>query len=280
MEGMIGFLKKRINQDNKYQENLLNQALLLEQMNIMDILYPAPNVIHGNAGSRYRRFSPAHSRNSVYSPRWASIPLTKLAKLQGTEYSIEWMHELALIQVHCFARRKNLEGLDLEKVVAKWEHWGRCALANGDIIRSRKLEVMEIRCTESMQGIDDKGDIFYGKTVVYIRVPESFFDPETDPATDKLFVLTQLFTKCQNLFRSEILCQWSNEFRLVPLNQMKRLIRIFQAEDGEGRTFIWILHRHHSDALICPVPEPEADKALIEEDADQSDEMYLPDPVY
>ncbi|KAH8913568.1 hypothetical protein BT69DRAFT_1234412 [Atractiella rhizophila] len=28
MEGMIGFLKKRINQDNRYQENLLNQALL------------------------------------------------------------------------------------------------------------------------------------------------------------------------------------------------------------------------------------------------------------
>ncbi|KAH8923238.1 hypothetical protein BT69DRAFT_1297308 [Atractiella rhizophila] len=81
LEGMIGYLKKRINQDNKYQENLVNQALLQEQLNIIDIFYPS-------------------SRNAVSSPRWTSIPLTKLAKLRGTEYYEEWMQELTLIRAY------------------------------------------------------------------------------------------------------------------------------------------------------------------------------------
>ncbi|KAH8913567.1 hypothetical protein BT69DRAFT_1344407 [Atractiella rhizophila] len=218
------------------------------------------------AGSRFQRFSSIHSRNSVYSPRWASIPLTKLAKLQGTKYSIEWMEELALIRTYCDSRGKNLDGLDLEKIVAKWEHWGR----------SWKFEA---RKACRYEGIDDTGETFYSEAVVYLRVPETFFDPDASPAADKLFAITQLFSKRRNLFESEILCQCSDEFRLVPLDQVMRLIGVFQAEDGEGRRFVWILHCHHSDALIDPVLEPEADKALLEGDAGQSDEMDLSDSV-
>ncbi|KAH8921960.1 hypothetical protein BT69DRAFT_1335136 [Atractiella rhizophila] len=246
MEGMIGFLKKRINQDIRYQENLLNQALLQEQMNIVldfSTFLPSTQV------TQFTRLA----GHQFLSRSWQ--------KLQGTKYSTEWMEELALIRTYCNSRGKNLDGLDLEKIKLE---------------RSWKFEA---RKTCRYEGIDNTGETFYGEAVVYLRVPETFFDPEASPAADKLFAVTQLFRKRGNLFESEILCQWSDEFRLVPLDQVMRLIGIFQAEDDEGRRFVWILHRHHSDPLINPVLEPETDKALLEGDAGQSDEMDLPDSV-
>ncbi|KAH8914240.1 hypothetical protein BT69DRAFT_1305501 [Atractiella rhizophila] len=113
MERMIGYLKKHINQGDKYQENLLNQAVLQEQLNI-----------------------------------------------------------LILIQAYCAAHGKNLNGIDMEKTVAKWEHWG----------------------------VDNTGDCFYGEAIGYIRIPETFFNPTANVADDKLFAVTQLFSKRTNLF--------------------------------------------------------------------------------
>ncbi|KAH8913732.1 hypothetical protein BT69DRAFT_1344196 [Atractiella rhizophila] len=186
MEGMIGFLKKQINQDNKYQENLLNQALLLEQMNIVDIPYPAPNVIHGNAGSQYRCFSSIHSHNSVYSPRWALISLTKLVNCKAPNTAPNgWSFDLNLVRL---LQEEPLWAGPGEEIVAK----------------SWKFEARKV-CR--YEGIDDAGETFYGEAVVYLRVPETFFDPEASPAADKLFAVTQLFSKRRNFFESEILCQ-------------------------------------------------------------------------
>ncbi|KAH8922849.1 hypothetical protein BT69DRAFT_1297609 [Atractiella rhizophila] len=199
------------------------------------------------------------SRNSVSSPRWTSIPLTKLAKLLGTKYYKEWMQELILIRTYCADHGKNLNGIDVEKMVM--EHWGRCTLANGDVVCSWRLE-------QSW-----KLEYFYGKAVVYIRIPETFFDPTTNGADNKLFAVNQLFSKRTNLFKSEILCQWSDEYRLATLDQIHHLIGIVQAEDGEGRTFMWILLRHYSDAVIYPASESDEDKALNEVYADLNEEI-------